>query len=182
MDKIHAKTLLYAYPSIKELLGQIDELMEKKALASMTDFSPAVEQCEKIIELTEQKKVLIKVYVTLKKVLMKFEGLDKTCIEYKYLRNKPKEYFKDFDFTTRAYFRRQNRIIKTLSTLLDKTEVNEQYFVESCLKINFFRELKKRVIEHEILSNKNKPKYGVKSGVSDKTANINAVREKNEVA
>lgn len=159
MDKIHAKTLLYAYPNILALLSQIDELMEKKALASMTDFSPAVEQCEKIIELTEQKKILIKVYITLKKVLPKFTGLDKMCIEYKYFKNKPKEYFKDFDFSGRAYFRRQNKIVKTLCDLLEKSELNEEYFIDKCLKINFFKELKKRVLEHEVLSNKNKPKY-----------------------
>ena len=158
MNLIYAKTMLYAYPNIRALTEQIDELIQNKALASMNDFSPAIEQCERIIELTEQKKVLIKVYIVLKKVLSNFTGLDLTCIEYKYFRNKPKEYFKDFDFTGRAYFRRQNKIIKTLSQMLDKTEITDEFFESRCLAINFFKELKKRVIEHEILSNKNKPK------------------------
>lgn len=158
MNLIYAKTLLYAYPNISALLEQIDELMEKKALASMTDYSPAEAQCERIIELTEQKKVLIKIYLEVKKILSKFTGLDITCIEYKYFKNKPKEYFKDFDFTGRAYFRRQNKVIKTFSAYLDKTEITDTFFEEKCLAINFFKELKKRVIEHEILSNKNKPK------------------------
>lgn len=158
MNIIYAKTLLYAYPNVKALLAQIDELIEKKALASMTDFSPALEQCEKIIELTEHKKILIKVYLVLKKALERFSGLDITCIEYKYFKNLPKERFKDFDFSGRAYFRRQNKIIKTLSNMLDKTELTDTFFEEKCLSINFFKELKKRVIEHEILSNKNKPK------------------------
>ncbi len=158
MNLIYAKTLLYAYPNISALTEQIDELIEKKALASMTDFSPAEVQCEKIIELTEQKKVLIKVYLEIKKILTKFTGLDMTCIEYKYFKNKPKEYFKDFDFTGRAYFRRQNKVIKTFSSYLDKTEITDAFFEDKCLSINFFKELKKRVIEHEILSNKNKPK------------------------
>lgn len=178
MDKIHAKTLLYAFPNIKALLRQIDELIEKKALASMTDFSPALEQCERVIELTEQKKVLLKIYITLKEVLKKFDGLDKMCIEYKYFKNKPKEYFKDFDFSGRAYFRRQNKIVKTLCLYLDKTDVNDAFFTEKCLKINFFKELKKQVIEHEVLSNKNKPKYTLDK---PKTSKVKDYNERDDV-
>ena len=47
MNVYYAKTVLYAYANVDAVVEQIDELVEKKALSSMRDFSPCEEQCEK---------------------------------------------------------------------------------------------------------------------------------------
>ena len=69
---------------------------------------------------------------------------------------KNKEYFKDFDFKSRKYFRTQNKLVKRFSEYLEKSGVDDVYFDDYLLNIEFFKELKRRVIEHEILSRKNK--------------------------
>ena len=48
MNVIFAKTALYAYTNLEAVADQIDELVEKKALSSISDYSPAIEQCHKM--------------------------------------------------------------------------------------------------------------------------------------
>ena len=49
MNVYYAKSVLYAYPHIEQITEQIDELVERKALSSMTDYSPCEEIAQKII-------------------------------------------------------------------------------------------------------------------------------------
>ena len=67
MKENYVKSLLYTYPNVQELLDQIDVLVEKKAISSMDNFKPCIDQCEEIIGLTEQKDILIEIYQTTKK-------------------------------------------------------------------------------------------------------------------
>ena len=156
MNLIYAKTALYCYPSLGAVIKQIDELVEKKAFASMWDNSPAIFQCEKISNLTCQKVLMIDLKNKVEKSLRKFSEEEKVYFEYKYFRRKDKEFYKDFDFKSRKYFRTQNRLIKEFGKILEKTGIDDTYFEEYLNKIEFFKELVKRVKEHEILSRKNK--------------------------
>ena len=158
MKGIYVKTILYAYPNIKAVSEQIDELVEKKALASMMDFSPCEVQCEKIIDLTVQKIKLTEMEKLLKTILISFSEHELDCLDYKYFKKKPKEYYEEFDFSSRAYFRKQNALIKKLGLKLEKKGIDDKEFERNYLYINFIKELLKRVIEQEKLSIKNKPK------------------------
>lgn len=156
MNVIFAKTALYAYPNIMAIVEQIDELVEKKALFSMNDFSPAIEQFNKITELTEQKKVMFALKLYLDDILAKFTKDELDCLEYKYFKRKGKKYFENFDFTSRSYFRKQVKIIGKVSKSLELAGATDSWFIENCLSMDFFNELLKRVIEHEKNSKKNK--------------------------
>ena len=59
MNKFYTKTALYAYPNIDAVIEQIDELVERKALCSMSDYSPCEEIAEKIVSFTRQKIALM---------------------------------------------------------------------------------------------------------------------------
>lgn len=158
MNLLFTKTVLYAYPNLQAVMEQIDELVERKALTSINDFTPCIEQCEKILNFTAQKDVLIDLKIMVEQVLDKLNAFQSDCLEYKYFKRKPKEYFKDFDSTSRGYFRRQNALIKTLSRLFDKAGITDEWFKENCLKMDFFSELLRRVKLLEEQGNKNKSK------------------------
>ena len=156
MNMYYAKSVLYAYPNIEGIMEQIDELVEKKALASMTDFTPALWQYERIISYTEQKDMLIRLKLTVDGVLTKFSEDETDCFDYKYFKLKPKEYYENFDSTSRAYFRKQIKLAKLFAKRLENAGIDDVWFENNCLQTDFFKELLKRVIEHEKLSKKNK--------------------------
>ena len=145
MKTVYAKCILYAYANLESILEQIDSLVEKKALASMDDFSPCIEQCEKVLALTEQKDVIIDLKLKCDKILTKFTDEEKDCLDYRYFKQKPKEYFIDFDFVSRAYFRRQLKVLDKVAKLLEKSGLTDSEFENTVLKIDFFAELLKRV-------------------------------------
>ena len=149
MKENYVKCLLYTYPNVQELLEQIDVLVEKKAISSMDDFRPCLEQCEEIIRLTEQKNVLIDILLKTEKILEKFSCYEKDCLDYKYFKKKPKDYFNDFDAQSRQYFRVQNRLITRLGKLFEEKGLTEQWFIENCLKTSFFTEMLRRIDEQD---------------------------------
>ena len=157
MNVYYAKAILYAYPHLEAVMEQIDELIEKKALSSMHDFSPCEAQCEKILFLTEQKQILINLKLCVDKILRKFSAEDLDLFDYKYFKKKPKEYFEYIDTSSRKYFRRQISIVKKFSLSLEKEGYDDIKFQKECFKIDFLKELLKRVVENEMLSRKNKP-------------------------
>lgn len=149
MNNFYAKTILYAYRNLDAVTRQLDDLVLKRALASMNDLSPCETQCEKILSLTDQKDVLINLKLVTKSVVDKFTEDEKDYLDYKYFKLKPKEYYADFDFTSRAYFRKQVRVADKFAKRLEKAGITDEYFEDKCLSIEFFRELLKRVTERE---------------------------------
>ena len=155
MKTLYAKTLLFAYPAITGIIEQIDGLVERKALSSMHDFSSCLSQCEIILELTEQKKVYLKLSLQLKEVLSKFTNEELDLLDYKFFKQKPKNYFVNIDTQSRGYFRKQVRLAKKFADELEKVGVTDDWYENKCLSINFFKELLKRVKESEVTSKKN---------------------------
>ena len=158
MNIYYAKTLLYAYRNLTAVADQIDELVEKRALSSMRDFSPALSQCEKIVDLTFQKDVLFALKLTIEEVFSKFSAEDMKYFHYKYMKDMPKSYYDGFDATTRRYFRKQIRLAKKFAERLENKGVTDYWFENNCLEIEFFKELLKRVIERERALSKSQPK------------------------
>ena len=73
-------------------------------------------------------------------------------LDYKYFKLKPKEYYKDFDFKSRNYFRNQQKLCKKITALFEQWGMTDEWYEENYLTINFFNELLKRVKEQEELS------------------------------
>lgn len=158
MNVYYAKSVLYAYPHLEAIMEQLDELVERKALCSMNDYSPCLEIAEKILDFTAQKDVFITLKILSDKVLKKFNGDELDCFDYKYFKQKPKEYYIGFDAESRGYFRKQIRIAKKFAELLEHLGATDEWFEKNCMRMDFFKDMYKRVIEHEKNSFKNKPK------------------------
>ena len=156
MNILYAKSILYAYANIEAICNQIDELVEKKALVSMFDFSPCLEQCDKILSLTNQKDILYEIKRVVDGILPKFSEKDLLYLDYKYFHKLPKENFEFIDTFSRAYFRRQVKLASLFSEKLEKKGIDDNYFEKFCFSIDFFKELFKRVVEHETKCIKNK--------------------------
>ena len=168
MNVYYAKTVLYAYPLVEKIMEELDEIVLRKALSSINDCSPCLEQAEKILSFTAQKDTLIKLKIACENVVENFNQKDKDCLDYKYFKQKPKEYYKDFDYTGRTYFRRQTLIAKRFSHLIEQEGLDDKWFQEKCLTINFIKQLYKRVLLHEKSMVKNsisKKKVAEKSNV-----------------
>ena len=149
MKNTYCKCMLYAYPNVDQLLEQLDTLVEKKALSSMDDFSPCIEQCESILSLTAQKDVLILLKVKLDKILCQFSSEEKELLDYRYFKQKPKENYIGFDFSSRSYFRRQEKVLKKINFCCESEGLNDQWFEKECLKNNFFVGLLRGVCQRE---------------------------------
>ena len=158
MNKYYTKVVLYAYASLDAVMEQIDNLVEKKTLGSFSDYSPALKQCEQVAELFWQKDVIIYLKEITEKVLKKYTEKELLYFDYKYFKQKEKECFIGFDYTSRAYFRKQNALVKSFSEKIERAGINDEYFEEYVLKIGFFKEMLKRVYELEKNCFKNKPK------------------------
>ena len=169
----YTKTVLYAYANIETVKEQIDDFVERKALSSISDYSPCIEQCEKMLNFTAQKIALIELKEMTEKALNKLSNFELDCLDYKYFKQKPKEYFIGFDWASRNYFRRQVLIAKKLSALFDKVGLTDEWFEKNCLNTNFFIELLKRVEIYEKQSNKNKSKKQ-KAKIKEKTISLTA--------
>jgi hypothetical protein len=172
MNKYYAKTALYAYPNLEAVAEQIDELVERRAIISMNNYSPAVEQCEKVVDLTYQKDVLFALKLHIEDALEKLNQEELDCLEYKYFKRKPKEYFIDFDAESRSYFRRQNKLADKISKSLERGGATDKWFEEHCLSMEFFSELLKRVIEREKQCSREKSGKAITKSKAKKTDKI----------
>lgn len=155
MNVLYAKSLLLAYPNLDAVISQIDELVERKALSSMSDTSPAFFQCKSIVDFTAQKHLLIQSKLIIGDVLKKFSEEEIECIDYKYFKSKPRNCFVNLDTTSRSYFRRQIKIIKKFAEWIERAGIDDVRFEKEFLSIDFFKELLRRVKEYEISSMKN---------------------------
>ena len=156
MKVIYGKVILYAYAHLMAIANQIDEVVEKKAFSSYMDYSPAINQFESIIGLTEQKKSIFALKLTADEALKGFTDSEKDCLDYKYFHLKPKEYYIDFDASSRGYFRKQIRLAEKFAERMERAGYSDKRFKTECLTMDFFKEMLSRVKEKENLNRKNK--------------------------
>lgn len=148
MNAIYSKTVLYGYNSIDKLIKQTEDLMLKRALASMHDFSPADKQAKRLYSYILTKDLLLRLKKACKIVFKKMDDEQLNLLDYKYLKKKTKEYYADFDTTSRRYFRRQNKLVDFFGDKLEKLGLTDSRFEKTYLKIPFFAEMCKMVANH----------------------------------
>lgn len=156
MNELYAKTALYAYSHIDKVAKQIDEIVEKQASTSMTNFSPCIGQCEKIVFYSCQKALLMKLKFTIDGVIQKFTDRELAYLDYKYFRKNPKINLSELNFSNRNYFRIQNRLTQKFAKRLERAGIDDGVFEKEMLRVDFLRDLLCRVKEHELNSLKNK--------------------------
>ena len=85
-------------------------------------------------------------------------------MEYKYFRKSDKSRYVTIDFKSRCYFRKQNKLVEIFSSKLNKNGYTDEWFTSNYLILDFFKNLYRKVIEHEMTSLKN-PKISRKRNV-----------------
>ena len=149
MNEYYSKTVLYAYKSLSAVMAQLDDLVLKKAVASMVDFSPCEKIAEKILDITAQKDVIYLLKEKTALALSKLTDDERLILDYKYFKSMGKDAYAELDFTSRAYFRKQIRVAVKFGNKLSALGIDDAFFEQYCLKIDFFRELYKRVLIRE---------------------------------
>ena len=147
MNKYYVQCALYAYMNIESVINQIDDQVERLALGSFNDHSSCLEQCERIVGHTIEKVTLMDIKEKTDKVLKGLTAYELDCLDYKYFKITPKEYFEEigFDFLSRKYFRKQVNLLNKLSNLFDKVGASDEWFEKKCLNVDFIKRLLKRV-------------------------------------
>lgn len=128
MKKEYVKTLLYTYPHIQKTINRIDQIIVKKALNSMTEYDNCLAQCEYVVGLTVQKALLTELYYYVNKVVSRLTKEEKDCLDYKYFKINPKEYFKNMDLSSRNYFRKQQYLLDDFSKYLSWMGLDDEWF------------------------------------------------------
>ena len=132
MKKEYVKTLLYTYPHIRKTIERIDQIVMKKALNSMTEYDNCLLQCEYVVGLTMQKALLTEMFYYVDKVVSRFTKEERDCLDYKYFKSKPKEYFQNMDLSSRNYFRKQQYLINEVSKYLGWLGLGDEWFDKLC--------------------------------------------------
>lgn len=129
MEEIYVKAALYMYQSIPGRVKEIDNIVRKKALASMTDYRPVVEIADDIITLKLIKAYLIKLHNKIRDdILPKLKPVYVDCIYYKYFRGLKHTYQEGFDYRSRTYMRRQHRVVQHIGERLAKAGFDDEWF------------------------------------------------------
>lgn len=163
MNVYYAKCVLYSYPHIQSIIDQIDDIVFRRAITSRCDYSPCVEIAERIIKYTLQKDSFMRLKIVADNVLEKFTREELDYFDYKYFKQKPREYFIGMDMDSRTYYRRQKRLVEKFADRLEKRGATDKWFDQTCMSIDYFKDMYRRVIEHEKKSMKNKPNKKKKS-------------------
>ena len=131
----YAKTILTCYDTIDGYITQIENLVRIKAKNSFYFRNGTIGLAEQLISLSEIRKDLMELSEIVDKMLKKMTEEDKILISYKYFGVQPED--KDFDLTSRNYFRKQVRAIKRFAELLKKSGFDEEWFKNKYLKIAY---------------------------------------------
>lgn len=178
MNINYVKTLLTTYPRIEKIVEQIDELVFKRAISSFSDFSPCIEIAEKILALSQRKKVLVELKRACDSVFNKLTIDEYDLLDYKYIKRKPKEYYKDFDYSSRSYFRGQNNLVKKIASLFFIHGIDDDWYINNCLDDDYFKNTLKRILNHDSNMNKNKSSRKKKNSIKSVKSDASEVKLK----
>ena len=145
MNALYSKCILYAYPVLDKIIAQTDALVERKALASMNDFSPCAAQCEFILDLIKRKQYFIDLKIVCDSILKRFAPDEIKCLDYKYFKQRPNKIYNGMDTRSRNYYRKQTKILETFGQLLEERGMTNEMFEERYLINEFLQAVYKRV-------------------------------------
>ena len=143
----HGKTMLSCYNALDCVAKQIENIIRSKVKNSFYNFSPAFEQADKILQLTEIRLDLLELKEITKRALDELSETDRILICYKYFGIVPED--KDFDLTSRNYFRKQNKAIERFDLKLKSKGFDEEWFKNKYLKIAFIAGVYKKMLKEE---------------------------------
>lgn len=132
----YAKVILLAYPYLDDAVALIDKQVEKRCKLSFYSTKPCYLYAEKITELISDKRYLILLKEKIGKLLSKLTDEERLLIGYKYFKNRPIE---GFDYKSRQYFRKQNKVLEKFNKMLEAIKLNEETFLKHYGKIQYIK-------------------------------------------
>ena len=132
----YQKTLLYACKSIKESIRECDKIIEYSAYNSKYSSESCLLIANRILEIIEEKNKLIELKNVLRKIIKNFTSEEKKLFAYKYLGVK-----QTFEFSTRQYFRNQDKLVKNFACTLRFFGLTEEVFKKEYLHIPYIKSL-----------------------------------------
>ncbi len=133
--ELYGKTILCCYMMLDKIISQIENLIRTRARNSFYDYSSTLKQSNKILALCNVRVDLMELKEIAKEALNSLNNEHKTLISYKYFGILPQD--KNFDLTSRNYFRKQIKALKKFSSLLKSKGYNEAWFQQKYLTIAF---------------------------------------------
>ncbi len=140
----YAKTILTSYNQISGVITQIENVIERRARNSFYLRCDTARFAEQLISLGEIRKDLIELKYITDDILSMIKSEDKTLISYKYFGIVPED--KNFDHTSRNYFRKQVKALERFANKLVSEGYDERWFQNKYLKIAFISSVYKKTL------------------------------------
>ena len=139
----YEKTVLYIFPEIDKIVARVDEKFKEKVFSSKRDNSPALEQCNELIKLTEVKSALLIIKAIVGDWVKRLTDEERAMVEYKYFGKKSN--LAVVDIHKRQYYRKQSKLASSLLFFLEKKGVTSEWFDKKLLHLSFIKEISRRV-------------------------------------
>ena len=136
MKPIYAKILLKAYPLLQKLADDLIDERNKTAINSYKDPSPAMEQCLKIMGITEKAEMICTLKAKITAALSSLTKDELTLVDVRYFKKKTATKDKTTfatDTKCRNYFRMQTRILMKLCAKFNALGLTSEVFEEDYL-------------------------------------------------
>ncbi len=140
----NAKILLMTYPKIIGEISLTEEKIYKTCIYSHTSLMPTTLVCEKVLDLIEEKKKLIKLKDLLDRVLACLDKEEYTLIAYKFFNIQP---IGEFNYSARSYYRKQNKALERFNFLLNCIGLNDNEIEKNYSNLNLFKRCKQKLCE-----------------------------------
>ena len=151
MKNTYVKTILYAYPNLPTIMDRLEQIIFKRAIRSMDDYTSSLSQCERLIKYATQKATFYQLHHAVKLILSRLEEFKLDYLKYKYFNRKCGfELLLDVELNSRQYFRRQNQIVKEIGKYLEFTGIDDNFFEQKLMKTTYIKRLYNRVREEMI--------------------------------
>ena len=148
MKNTYVKTILYAYPNLPKIMNRLKQIIIKRAITSMDDYTSSLSQCEALVKYATQKAVFYQLHHAVKLILSRLEDYKIEYLKYKYFNNKCNlEVLMEMELNSRKYFRRQNQIVKEIGKYLEFTGIDDNFFEQKLMKTTYIKRLYQRVCE-----------------------------------
>jgi hypothetical protein len=152
------KVLLYSYPHLTNIIGDMDKLVCQKAYCSFSNNVSCLDLSEKIIRIIDKKDRLIDLKLKLDEIFKNFSVEEMLLLEQKFFKRKAvlKKLIEKFTikYSLRTYFRKQNRLLEKFSKSLNKNGMNEKWFLDKYGDIDWFKCLYSRLKYDEKIKQK----------------------------
>jgi hypothetical protein len=132
------KAVLYAYPTLGELIDRYGVHIKNKAILSALDMRPAERTAEYIAEEIARKRRLEWLFGCIQRAFAKLTEVERKLLERRFFKRRKSE-STDVGQSERTYFRLQNRAGRKLQRLLVGEGVTREVFEREFAPQEFFK-------------------------------------------